>query len=571
MTSIAALGPKGSYSWQAAQIYAPDARIRLYPHIGALLAGFAQRETDIAIVPVINTRGGEIKGYFKLMQQLKKGLWVDNVILPINLSLGSLDAERPITMLISRSTVLRQCEDYILTRHPHVPLMTVDDLEGFIAEIKTKKQYDRGIICEEDQLRAQGLVIRERELAPFNRTRFAVLSMQMAPRTGYDATSMITTPLKDRVGLLYDILGEFAKRGVNLLDIRSETDVVTQKLSFYIEAEGHIADEGMRETVRRIETRVIQEPGSIKVLGSYPRLDMRTKLIHRVGFIGTGKMSQWFADRLANEGYQTMLTGRSSPVPPAAMIQEVDVVAVCVPISTTGKTVIQYGPLLQKGQALILLAGEAEHVLRTALANTDEGVEVMLIHNLWGPQASSMKDKNAAVVRTARSGPLCSEFVSFLYKHGVIITEDGPAQHDQMMGITQKLPTEISLALALTLIQNKIAPEELWRHSTLTSLYGILAMARVHSQNPRTYAEIMATTGEGRTIARDFAKQLQKVLDLADAGDIERLCGIIEENERFLGREFLSIAMQQALAVDEALGRTHPAAPSSPDWDRENY
>ena len=179
----------------------------------------------------------------------------------------------------------------------------------------------------------------------------------------------------------------------------------------------------------------------------------------------------------------------------------------------------------------------------------------MLAHNLWGPQAKTMKDKNATVVRTTKSGVLCSEFEAFLYKHGALINQDSPSQHDLLMGVGQKLPTTVSVALAMTLKDNQIPSDEIGTHSTLTSLYGILAMARIHTQNPRTYAEIMATAGDGRKIVKSFANNLVKLMDLANAGKIEKLCTIIAENKKYLSDDFLEARMKQSLAIDETLGK----------------
>jgi prephenate dehydrogenase len=366
---------------------------------------------------------------------------------------------------------------------------------------------------------------------------------------------MVTTPIKDRVGILADLLHEFTKRSINLIDLQTETDPQSQKLQFFIEFEGHLSDERVRAALDRIEHQIIQEPGSVRVLGSFPRVDMRVKRIRTFGFIGSGEMSLWFAERLKSEGYETLITGRSSALRPEAMIPQVEVVVVCVPISATPAAVAEYGPLLADNQALILLAGEAENVLHTALTHTKEGVEVLLVHNLWGPQAATMKDKNASVVRTARSGVLSSEFEAFLYKHGAKISLDAPGQHDLMMGVSQKLPTSISVALAMALKDNGIPPAAIGSHATLTSLYAILSMARVHGQNPRTYAEIMATSGQGRRIVQSFAENLDRITKLAESGEIEALCALIEDNRRYLSEPFLKDRMQQALAVDATLGR----------------
>jgi len=555
MKSIATLGPEGSSSWQAARQFDPDAEIKLYPNTPSVIRAFTDKKAELALVPVYNTREGESIEYFRAMEKLSSAHWVDNVVLPIHLSLGALDASHELSMLIGKSNSFRQCEEYITNNYPMLPQLTVTDLQQSINEVKQQQKADQGFVANEEFLLTNGLVVRERELASHNQTRFAVISAIPSEPTGYDATSLLTLPLNDRVGLLVDILSEFTRRGINLIDLRTESDIKTQKLQIYIEAEGHIKDTTLADAVKAISEQIIQEPGAFQVLGSFPRVDMRTKHISTFGFIGTGDMSTWFARRLESEGYKYILTGRSTTLKPEEMIPQVDVVVICVPISATAATIEQYGPLLKDGQALIILAGVAENALDAALEKTRPGVEVMLVHNLWGPQAQTMKDKNATVVRTTRSGLLCSEFEAFLYKHGALINQDSPSQHDLLMGVGQKLPTTVSVALAMTLKDNRIPPGEIGSHSTLTSLYGILAMARIHTQNPRTYAEIMATTGDGRKIIKSFAENMAKIMALSNEGKIDELCSIIDDNRHYLTDRFLKSRMKQSLAVDETLGK----------------
>ena len=555
MLSIATLGPSGSLACQAARQFIPNAQIKVFENIKAIMKAFENNEVQYAVIPVFNTREGEIKEYFRVMENLERGHWIDNIVLTIHLALGAVDERADLTRICGEPQFLRQAEDYISTNHPDIKKSQTANLGRSIDEIKEIGRKDHGFIGPLDVLREKGLTIREREVAPYNRTRFAVLGPEMSTSTGYDATTMITRPLMDRVGLLYDTLGEFSRRGINLLDLRSESDIKTQKMKFYIEAEGHINDAQMKQALDRIERQIIQEPGAIKILGSFPRVDMRTKLIRNVGFIGTGDMSGWFAEKLENEGYNTLLTGRNSEVTTEDMIPDVDVVVVCVPISATPATIERFGPKLKDGQALIILAGEAENALNAALAHCDPGVEIMLVHNLWGPQTATMKDKNASVVKTPRSGALCSEFESFLYKHGAIISLDAPTTHDKLMGFSQKLPTAISMAMALTLQDNDIDPDDIGAHSTLTSLYGVLAMCRIHSQNPRTYGEILASKGEGRKIVRDFAENLKKIEALAEQEEIEQLCEIMDKSRKYLTDDFLKSRMEQALAVDQTLGK----------------
>ena len=556
MTRISTLGPHGSDSCQAALRYDSKAEVLLYNHIDDVLSCIERGDSDYALIPVYNTREGEIKEYFRVMAELDQYFWVDNIVLPIHLSLGGLTRQirlDEIRFIYGRSSVLNQCEDYISRNMPQATRVSVHDVKGAVEEIGADPKENSVLIDTEEVIALYNLVLIDRELAAHNRTRFALIGTTPQPQTGYDATSIITRPLADRVGLLVDTLNEFTRRGINIVDLRSKNDIETQKLQIYLEIEGHQSDAHLAAALNDIEHKVIQEPRCLRILGSFPRVDMRVKKIKTFGFIGSGDMSRWFADQLQSEGYQILLTGRTSKLRPEVMIDQVDVVVICVPISATSETIEHYGGLLKDGQALIILAGESEKPVEQALEITSEGVEVMLVHNLWGPQVPTMKDKNVAVVKTRRSGSLCNEFESFLYKYGAEIYQDSAAKHDLMMGISQKLPTIISVALAMTLSQHDISFEDIDSHSTLTSLYGILAMARVHNQNPRTYAEIMATSGDSSKIVDSFIDNLTRVSDLAAQRSIEQLEDMIELNRERIPADFIRTKMNQAQAVDAVL------------------
>ena len=555
MTTIATLGPRGSDACQAAHHYDADARLVLFNHIDDIVESVNRNRSDLALIPVYNTREGEIKEYFRVLPGLKNSHWVDNVVLPIHLSLGGITSNQPLNKVrtvYGRSSVLRQSTDYISRHMSDATLISVHDIDTAITRVKE----DGGstvIIETEEIINGNGLVVIDRELVPHNRTRFAIVGRTPHPLTGYDATSVLTRPLPDRVGLLVDTLNEFAKRGINIIDLRSENDIETQKLQIYLEIEGHRDQKIITEALENIETRVVQEPNCLHILGSFPRVDMRVKKINTFGFIGSGDMSRWFADQLQSEGYDTLVTGRTTELRPEQMIEQVDVVVVCVPISVTSQTIERYGPQLRDGQALIILAGESENPLDAALNATLEGVEVMLVHNLWGPQVLTMKDKNVSVVKTRRSGSHCNEFVSFLYKYGAAIYNDSAEKHDLMMGVSQKLPTVISVAMAKTLTDHRIDFADIDAHSTLTSLYGILAMTRVHSQNARTYAEIMATGGEGKKIIESFIANLAQISEMADERRIDDLSRLIAESRDKIPSRFISTKMNQAQAVDAVL------------------
>ncbi|MCI5159927.1 MAG: prephenate dehydrogenase/arogenate dehydrogenase family protein, partial [Candidatus Electrothrix sp. AUS1_2] len=243
---LGTLGPEQSHAWQAATRYAPHAEIKCYPHSGVLLEAFLSRKVERIVVPIYNTRQGENKQYFRLFEQVKEGYWLDNIVLPSNLSLGVFAPDvqaGELEVLLGKRAVFRQCEEYICGTFPAAALTTVHDLEQAVGRIQKQGLRNHGVIATAELLGALGLHIIEREVAPHNRTRYAVLGRELPEPTGYDAAAFITGPLDDRVGLLVDILGEFSRQGINILDMSSENDVKSQKLQIYIEAEGHIEEQ----------------------------------------------------------------------------------------------------------------------------------------------------------------------------------------------------------------------------------------------------------------------------------------------------------------------------------------
>ena len=111
---------RGSDGFQAALQYAPEATIQLYHRISEIVEAFRGGVVDYAIIPVYNTREGEVKEYFRLVSQLEEGYWIDNVVLPIHLSLARLPGSDgtpsvPVDCIIGRGSVFRQCDEYIDT------------------------------------------------------------------------------------------------------------------------------------------------------------------------------------------------------------------------------------------------------------------------------------------------------------------------------------------------------------------------------------------------------------------------------------------------------------------------
>jgi len=102
---------------------------------------------------------------------------------------------------------------------------------------------------------------------PDLKTRFIVVSREVAPATGDDKTTLVITPAVDRSGTLVGLLEAFGENDVNMVSLLSRplrASVGTH--CFQITCEGHITDPPLQATVRRLWDKGAR----VKVLGSFP-------------------------------------------------------------------------------------------------------------------------------------------------------------------------------------------------------------------------------------------------------------------------------------------------------------
>jgi prephenate dehydratase len=101
-----------------------------------------------------------------------------------------------------------------------------------------------------------------------NVTRFVLLSKGDEAPSGRDRTSIAFTLDRDRPGGLYEILGEFAQRGINLSKVESRPmKAALGHYVFFLDFEAHRLDAAAAEALAGVRERTHR----LHLLGSYPR------------------------------------------------------------------------------------------------------------------------------------------------------------------------------------------------------------------------------------------------------------------------------------------------------------
>jgi prephenate dehydratase len=195
---------------------------------------------------------------------------VGEVTLPVSFALMSKRDTVDIRRIATHPHAEAQCRAYIAKNYPDAELISTASTAA-AAEAIGRGEFDAAIAAPVAAAH-YGLTVIADNIGDIIGaiTRFVLVSKPATPpkATGFDRTSLAVFIGMDHAGALLDILTEFAKRDVNLTFIQSRpTGLELGHYHFIIDAEGHVNDAPVKETVEAL--RAICE--DIRFLGSYPR------------------------------------------------------------------------------------------------------------------------------------------------------------------------------------------------------------------------------------------------------------------------------------------------------------
>jgi prephenate dehydratase len=269
---VAYLGPKGTFTEQAARSYFLDnyefIEYRDIPEVfTAISSGFVK----FGVVPIENSIEGSVnialdllfESDFKVSGEIEQRI-IQNLISEDNVDLTD------VKKVISHPQAIAQCRNFLKLKLPKSERIEVASTSTAIKTVKgstdlaaigselAAKSYKMKILCP-------GI-----EDNPNNSTRFFVLSQQEPAPTGNDKTTIIFS-VKHAPGALYDALGVFASRDINLTKIESRpTRKKPWEYIFYCGFEGHKDESLIQEVLIELKDKTT----FLKVLGSYPKAKM---------------------------------------------------------------------------------------------------------------------------------------------------------------------------------------------------------------------------------------------------------------------------------------------------------
>lgn len=264
---VAYLGPKGSFSEQAAFAYFGHSIERVPCNsfdevFRAVEAGQAQ----LGIVPVENSTEGAVNRSLDLLLNTSLKV-VGEYSLDIHHCLLSQSGTMEgVQQVLAHPQALAQCQSWLNRHYPGLECAAAPSN----SEAARLASEDATVAAIAGEVAAQewglGVVAARIQDDALNRTRFLAIANLDNPATGHDKTSIILA-VPNRAGAVYEMLAPLAENGVSMTRLESRPARTGQwEYYFYIDFLGHQSDAKVQKALAVLQERA----AFFKVLGSYP-------------------------------------------------------------------------------------------------------------------------------------------------------------------------------------------------------------------------------------------------------------------------------------------------------------
>lgn len=268
-TTVAFQGIHGANSENAIFEYFETDDINTHPvsELQSLFEIIHHKDVDLALVPVENALAGAVNGTYELLMDYDLRIQAEVihhvhhalVVLP-GTSMEDLDCVR------SHPQALAQCERF-LQRNNLKPVNWYDTA-GAAKDLASEKVANVGALATTRAADIYDLEVLATgvEDVTFNYTRFFLLGHTDPAKAEFNKTSLVFAT-RHQPGALYDCLGVFANRAINLtkLESRPRRNRPWEPV-FHVDIEGHWQDGDVQAAL----TELLQLASFVKMLGSYP-------------------------------------------------------------------------------------------------------------------------------------------------------------------------------------------------------------------------------------------------------------------------------------------------------------
>lgn len=258
--TLAVLGPKGTFSCELAEkIREEHEEILLYPTIRDVFTAVLEKNIR-GIVPVENSEAGGVGETLDGLLQTECSITAE-YYMPIRHFFVSRYGTDEISVIYTHPQSHEQCSVFLRSLKNISLIHTSSNAQS--AKEAASVQGSAAVTTE-SAAKLYGLSILKKDIqnAQNNTTRFLEITAGVSKPNDPEKCSVVIIPRENRPGLLYGILGIFARRGINLTRIESRPSKEgIGRYVFFIDFE---TNRGWQETIAELK-----EITGVKELGCY--------------------------------------------------------------------------------------------------------------------------------------------------------------------------------------------------------------------------------------------------------------------------------------------------------------
>lgn len=270
---VAYLGPPGTFSEEAVSRceLTREAEAVPFATFAEAYEALLDKRVELALLPIENSIEGTVNTVLDLLVHRPGPRIRRELLLQVRQHLLARPGTRleDVTRVLSHPQPFGQCARFLREKLPGAKLeATNSTADG--ARLVAEGAAGAAALGSRAAADRYGLAVLADNVQDNdeNVTRFVLLARDDERPTGSDRTSIAFTLDRDRPGGLYEVLGEFAQRGINLSKIESRpTKRLMGHYVFYLDFEGHRLDAPCAEAI----ARVLGAVHTLHLLGSYPR------------------------------------------------------------------------------------------------------------------------------------------------------------------------------------------------------------------------------------------------------------------------------------------------------------
>lgn len=285
MKKLAFLGPHGTNSEEAA-IYMANLRkekmnLVAYNTIQDAIQAVAQKDVDYCLVPVENSIEGSVRITLDTLAHDVDLMIEFELIWSVHNQLLTKNPNAKIHTIISHIQPLAQCREYLKS---HYPMAKTESVSSTARAAEKASCYGDGYAAIATKTAADlyNLQIIDTDIQDVedNFTRFILLTNKDKVKKYQDvANMMIICQIDGRAGSLYELLGDFACRKVNMTRIESRPARTSLgEYIFFIEIDANVDKDILQEALMQASKKCFW----LKNLGKFPVYKASNKLVNEI-------------------------------------------------------------------------------------------------------------------------------------------------------------------------------------------------------------------------------------------------------------------------------------------------